>query len=250
LETIKIKQPSKYYGFDHIHFWVGNAKQAAVYYIARFGFENLAYRGLETGSKDIVTHVIRQNNIIFSFSSPYKSNNKEMNEHISTHGDGVRDVAFNVENVKAIYDFAIKQGAKSVLEPQETKSETDGSIIMACVKTYGDTVHTFIDRKNYKGCFLPGFKDISKKKEILTSITKSPEILNIDHVVGNQGWNEMIDVCQWYKEKLGFERFWTVDDKQVATEYSALRSIVMADVDRKIKMPINEPAKGKKNVSN
>jgi 4-hydroxyphenylpyruvate dioxygenase len=235
----------KFLAFDHIHFWVGNAKQAADWYIARFGFEPLAYRGLETGSKDIVTHVIKQDKIIFAFSSALKPGNKEMGAHQEAHGDGVKDVAFRVDDATAIFNAAVANGATPVQKPTEIKCEKDGSIVLASVQTYGDTIHTFVQRNNYTGIFLPGFAAVNKN-EPLTKITPPVGLSFIDHIVGNQSWNEMEPVADWYKEKLGFHRFWSVDDKQIHTDYSALKSIVMTDADENIKMPINEPAKGKK----
>ena len=236
---------TKFESFDHLHFWVGNAKQAATYYMARFGFKPLAYRGLETGSKDVVTHVIVQNTIRFAFSSPLNPGNKEMGAHQEKHGDGVKDVAFAVEDSAAAYNAAVQNGATGVQEPTTVKDE-NGHVVLSSVKTYGDTIHTFVERKNYKGVFLPGYKDITDKDEPLSNITGDVKLELIDHIVGNQDWDQMEPVSTWYEEKLGFHRFWSVDDKQIHTEYSALRSIVMASEDENIKMPINEPAKGKK----
>jgi len=140
---------TKFEAFDHIHFWVGNAKQAATFYIARYGFKPYAYKGLETGSKDIVTHVVRQNNIVFALSSALQPGNKEMGAHHEKHGDGVRDVAFAVEDAEAAYNAAVTNGAISIRAPERFKSEQDGEIVLASVQTYGDTVHTFVERRNY-----------------------------------------------------------------------------------------------------
>jgi len=232
----------KFYKFDHLTFWVGNAVQAATYYVGRFGFSWYAYRGLETGSKHAATWVVRQGDIIFAFSSPYKKN-QEMADHEGKHGDGVKDVAFTVDNATAIYEAAIANGAISVSPP----ITVDG-LTMASVKTYGDTTHTFIQRQEYKGHFLPGFIDVSATHsgEPFYKITEPVSLLKIDHVVGNQDWNGMDSVVNWYKEKLGFIQFWSVDEKQIHTEFSALRSVVVCDVDENVKMPLNEPAKGKK----
>jgi len=235
----------KFYGFDHIHFWVGNAKQAAAYYIARFGFEPYAYRGLETDNEcTVVSHAVKQDKIIFVFSSPLRPGNKEMGQHMEQHGDGVRDVAFLVSDAKAIYEAAVKNGAKSVSPPKEYTDE-GGKIVIASIQTYGDTIHTLVQRDGYKG-FLPGFQKPLMEKDPLAYITDPVGLIEVDHVVGNQDWYQMNPVVEWYKEKLGFKRFWSVDDRQIHTEYSALNSIVMTDVDEKVKMPINEPAKGKK----
>lgn len=234
---------TKFEAFDHLHFWVGNAKQAATFYIARFGFKPFAYKGLETGSRDIVTHVIKQNNIVFAFSSPLQPGNSEMGAHQEKHGDGVKDVAFAVEDAEAAYNAAVANGAKSVRPVEKVECDKDGTIVLASVQTYGDTIHTFVQRSAYKGAFLPGFIDISDRVDPLSY---DADLLYVDHIVGNQDWDGMVPACEWYEEKLGFHRFWSVDDKQIHTEYSALKSIVMADESEKIKMPINEPAKGKK----
>ncbi|KAL0488293.1 4-hydroxyphenylpyruvate dioxygenase [Acrasis kona] len=234
----------KFLGYDHLHFWVGNAKQAASFYTTRMGFKHVAYRGLETGSREVVTHVINQKGIYLAFSSTLRPNNKEMGDWLSLHGDGVKDVAFAVSDVDAIYNAAVTNGATSIKEPHEVKDET-GTVRLASVQTYGDTIHTFVDRSNYKGVFLPGFK-ASEVNDPLAKFTDEIDLEVIDHIVGNMDWNGMKNACDWYEEKLGFRRFWSVDDNQIHTEFSALSSIVMTDVDEKVKMPINEPAKGKK----
>ncbi|KAG0253488.1 hypothetical protein DFQ27_007370 [Actinomortierella ambigua] len=237
-------QIGNYEGFDYVEFWVGNAKQAAAFYTVRFGFKEVAYKGLENGSRDVCSHVIQQDRIRFVFTSPLNPNNKEFSDHIAQHGDGVRDVAFAVDNVHAIYNRAIEKGAKSVRAPFEEKDE-HGSVIMATIATYGDTVHTFIQRNGYKGRFLPGFM-APRHKDPLEETLPFIGLNYIDHCVGNQPDGEMLKACEMYEEQLGFHRFWSVDDKQIHTEYSALRSIVMADPTERVKMPINEPAAGKK----
>jgi 4-hydroxyphenylpyruvate dioxygenase len=231
--------------FDHLHFWVGNAKQAAVFYMARFGLKPIAYKGLETGSRNVCTHVVGAHNIRLAFSSPLTINDAVMGAHMQRHGDGVRDVAFTVEDATAAYNAAVQNGAASVQEPQTLKDE-HGEVIVASIQTYGDTIHTFVQRSNYKGAFLPGYADWTAKVEPMSNITTDTGLLVVDHIVGNQDWDQMQPVCDWYEEKLGFHRFWSVDDKQIHTDYSALRSIVMTDRDENIKMPVNEPAKGKK----
>lgn len=167
-----------------------------------------------------------------------------MAHHLVTHGDGVKDVAFSVDNVRAIYEAAVARGAVGITPPTESRDKF-GTVIIATLKTYGDTVHTLIENKDYTGPFLPGFI-VSEKPDPLSKITPPVGIQLIDHVVGNQDWNEMEAVANWYIEKLGFKRFWSVDDKQIHTEYSALKSIVVIDPDHKITMPINEPAKAQK----
>mmetsp|Transcript_6601 Transcript_6601/g.11472 ORF Transcript_6601/g.11472 Transcript_6601/m.11472 type:complete len:385 (+) Transcript_6601:93-1247(+) len=236
-----------YTGFDHVTFWVGNAKQAAQWYVARLGFQPFAYSGLETGSRDVATHVVKQNEIVFAFKSPLQPSgdvSDEMGKHLSLHGDAAKDVAFAVDNAKAMYEIAVKRGAKSISEPKELKDE-NGSVIVATIATYGDCTHTFVERKDFKGAFLPGFKAVTTVDPLAT-FTDPPNINFIDHVVGNQDDNQMTPVCEWYEKVLQFHRFWSVDDKMVHTEYSSLRSIVMVDYDRKVKMPINEPADGKR----
>lgn len=233
-----------YYAFDHIVFWVGNAKQAAEWYCLRLGFKEIAYRGLETGHRDVCTHVIKQNNIIFVFKSPLNPGQKDFGDHIVMHGDGVRDIAFTVDDVRGIYSKAVSRGAKSVREPWEERDE-HGVVVMATVATYGDTHHTFVERRNYKGEFLPNYSPSTRVDPLVDSLPAAG-LGRIDHVVGNQPDNEMVPIAEWYQKMLDFHRFWSVDDKQIMTEYSALRSIVVADYDEVIKMPINEPAVGRK----
>lgn len=231
--------------FDHVTFWVGNAKQAASYYITRMGFEPFAYRGLETGSRQVAAHAIKQNKIIFVFANALTPNNEEMGQHLIQHGDGVKDVAFTVEDLDAIMKTSKERGAKIVKEIWEEEDE-DGKVRMARVQTYGDTTHTFIERAGYRGLFLPGYK---KPREGLDKMSQKlpPANLNfIDHIVGNQPDLEMENVVEWYEKHLLFHRFWSVDDKDISTEYSSLRSVVVTNYEETIKMPINEPAPGKR----
>lgn len=237
----------RFVAFDHIRFYVGNAKQAASFYCTRFGFEPFCYRGLETGSRDVASHVVKQNKIIFVFESPYNpegSITEELGKHQMKHGDGVKDVAFEVEDCIKLYNESIKRGGKSVREPWEETDE-NGTVVFAQVKTYGDTIHTFVERKDYKGLFLPGFQP-TKTKDALLDKLPSIGLQFIDHVVGNQPDLEMTPVADSYEKNLMFHRFWSVDDSQIHTEYSALRSIVVTNYEETIKMPINEPANGKK----
>jgi 4-hydroxyphenylpyruvate dioxygenase len=210
--------------------------------VLRFGFEFLAYRGLETGSRDEATWVVRQNKITLAFTSPLNPKESELGKRIKVKGDAAKDVAFACKDAEAIYKKAIERGAVSILAPTEEKDE-HGSVIRATVRTYGDTVHSFVQRNDYKGAFLPGYKKL-EGKDPLSSLLPSPELQYIDHVVGNQPDSSMESVCQWYENVLGFHRFWSVDDKQIVTQYSALRSVVMTDWEEKIKMPLNEPAVG------
>ncbi|VDK46131.1 unnamed protein product [Anisakis simplex] len=237
----------KFVRFDHVRFWVGNAKQAAYWYCTNFGFEPFAYRGLETGSRLIVSHAIRQNNIIFVFESALLPDNVELGNHLVRHGDGVKDVTFQVENIEAIVERAKKKGAKVISDINEETDEY-GSIKRAVIQTYGDTVHTLLDRTNYKGLFLPGYSKHSQKTIFIDQLPK-PNLSFIDHCVGNQKDLQMEAVANWYESVFDFHRFWSVDDSMIHTEYSALRSIVVTNKEETIKMPINEPATGKRAVS-
>lgn len=233
----------KFVCFDHLKFWVGNAKQAASFYCARMGFEPVGYRGLETGSRRTAAHAVKQNKIIFVFESAYEPDDGEMANHLSRHGDGVRDIAFSVEDLDTIVKIAKERGAEVIKDIWEERDE-HGAVRFATLKTYGDTHHTLIDRTQYKGTFLPGFKDIHG--DLLTENLPQIGLNFIDHVVGNQPDKQMEPVAKWYEKCLQFHRFWSVDDSQLHTEYSALRSIVMTNWEETIKMPINEPAPGKK----
>jgi 4-hydroxyphenylpyruvate dioxygenase len=234
----------KYLGFDHATFWVSNAMQAASFYCTRLGFEPVAYSGLETGSREVVSHVIRQDKINFVFQSALNPGNDEIGDHVTKHGDGIKDIAFTVEDCRGIYQRAVSRGAKSVREPWE-ESDEHGTVVMAKVQTYGDTTHTFVERTNYKGDFLPGFSAVQHKDTLLATLPPVG-LMVMDHAVGNQPDDQMTSVADWYVNTLSFHRFWSVDDTQMHTEYSALRSIVVTDYDEVIKMPINEPAPGKR----
>ncbi|KAI9296171.1 4-hydroxyphenylpyruvate dioxygenase [Neoconidiobolus thromboides FSU 785] len=233
-----------YHGFDHILFMVGNAKQAASYYITRLGFKHIAYRGLETGHRDVVTHVVQQDKIIFAFQSALNPDNQQFTKELGQHGDNAKNVAFTVDDARSVYELAVKRGAKSIRAPWE-ETDQDGTVIMATVATYGDTEHTFVERKNYKGTFLPNYK-ATTVIDPLEQLLPACKLNYIDHCVGNQPDQGMEPACQYYEKCLGFHRFWSVDDSQIHTEYSALRSVVMADSTERVKMPINEPAEGKK----
>jgi len=241
----------KFLGFDHIVFWVGNAKQAASYYTTRFGFEYLAYQGLETGNRNVASHAVKNGRIVMVFATsygPYEHKDKEMSEHLAKHGDGVKDMALSVEDATKTYEVAVKRGAKSVSAPKKLTDEF-GSVIVATIQTYGDTVHTFVQRtvdgQEYKGAFLPGYKEHYLKDPINT-VLPATNLDVIDHIVGNQPDHEMTPTAEWYEKMLDFHRFWSIDDKMMHTEYSALNSIVMADFDENVKLPINEPAPGKR----
>ncbi|XP_008559279.1 4-hydroxyphenylpyruvate dioxygenase [Microplitis demolitor] len=233
----------KFIAFDHLKLWVGNAKQAAGFYCARFGFEPLGYRGLETGSRKLASHAVKQNKIVFVFESAYEPDDKEMSQHLARHGDGVRDIAFSVEDIDTIVRIAKQRGAKIVKDIWEEKDE-HGTVRMATVQTFGDTLHTFVDRTKYHGHFLPGYADV--QPDPITRLLPPTKLDFIDHCVGNQPDQQMEPVAKWYEQCLQFHRFWSVDDTQLHTEFSALRSIVMTNWEETVKIPINEPAPGKR----
>jgi len=233
--------------FDHVEWWVGNAKQAASFYCTRLGFQPFAYRGLETGNRDVACHVVKQKDTIFVFKSSYEPDSeitKVMGAHMVRHGDGVKDVAFTVEDLDGIMIKSKEKGVKVVRDIWEEEDE-GGKIRFATVQTYGDTTHTFVERKGYTGLFLPGYKAPLHEDVLLGSLPEGG-LYFVDHVVGNQPDLAMEDAVKWYERNLMFHRFWSVDDTQLHTDYSALRSIVMTNYEETIKMPINEPAPGKK----
>ena len=226
-------------GTDYVEFYVGNAKQSAHFYKTAFGFQSYAYKGLETGSKDTVSYVLKQDKIKLVLTTPLSSKSP-INEHIVKHGDGVKVIALWVEDAKKAYQETTSRGAKSYMEPVVEKDE-HGEVVRAGIYTYGETVHMFVERKNYKGTFLPGFR------EWKSDYNPEPVGLKyIDHMVGNVGWGQMNTWVKWYEDVMGFENFLSFDDKQIHTEYSALMSKVMSNGNGRIKFPINEPAKGKK----
>lgn len=181
---------------------------------------------------------------MFAFTSPLNPGSHEFAAELERHGDGVKDVAFHVDDAVGIYTKAVERGAKSWKAP-ETLKDDNGSVIVASVQTYGDTVHTFVQRVDYQGPFLPGFR-VHHNKEVFNNVMTPVKLEFIDHVVGNQPDLEMEAVSCWYEKMLDWHRFWSVDDTMIHTEYSSLRSIVVADFDEKVKMPINEPANGKR----
>jgi 4-hydroxyphenylpyruvate dioxygenase len=226
-------------GTDYVEFYVGNAKQSAHFYKTAFGFQSYAYKGLETGSKDTVSYVLKQDKIKLVLTTPLNSKSP-INDHIVKHGDGVKVIALWVEDAKKAYEETTSRGAKSYMEPIVEKDE-HGEVVRAGIYTYGETVHMFVERKNYNGTFLPGFR------EWKSDYNPEPVGLKyIDHMVGNVGWGQMNTWVKWYEDVMGFENFLSFDDKQIHTEYSALMSKVMSNGNGRIKFPINEPAKGKK----
>lgn len=232
----------KFEGFDHVTFACSNAKQAATYYTIRFGFEVVAYRGLETGSRDVASWVVRKNNVTVVLTSPLNPVESELSKSIAVSGDFCCDVAFEVADCEALYEKAIQRGAVSVSAPEFLKDE-NGEVIVATVKTYGNCNHTFVQRNGYTGTFMPGYKTITTVDPVNAALPDT-HLHFIDHIVGNQPDNEMTPIVEWYENVLDFHRFWSVDDSQIHTEYSSLRSIVIADYDEVVKMPINEPAPG------
>ena len=226
-------------GTDYIEFYVGNAKQAAHFYKTAFGFQSHAYRGLETGAKDSVSYVLTQDKIKLVLTTPLNSTSL-INDHIVKHGDGVKVIALWVEDARKAYEETTSRGAKSYMEPT-LMSDEHGEVVRAGIYTYGETVHLFVERKNYRGTFLPGFQ---KWESDYTP--PSAGLKYIDHMVGNVGWNQMDIWVKWYEDVMGFENFLSFDDKQIHTEYSALMSKVMSNGNGRIKFPINEPAKAAK----
>ena len=226
-------------GTDYIELYVGNAKQAAHFYKTAFGFQSFAYKGLETGSRDSVSYVLKQDKIRLVLTTPLNSRSI-INEHIVKHGDGVKVVALWVEDAKKAYEETTSRGAKSYMEPLVEQDEF-GEVVRSGIYTYGETVHLFVERKNYNGTFLPGFKKWES--------TYNPDAVGlkfIDHMVGNVGWGQMNKWVKWYEDVMGFENFLSFDDTQIHTEYSALMSKVMSNGNGRIKFPINEPAEGLK----
>lgn len=226
-------------GTDYVEFYVGNAKQAAHFYKTAFGFQSVAYAGPETGVKDKASYVIRQNKLTFVLTTPIKANN-EIADHIYKHGDGVKFLSLMVNDAKDAWEQTTQRGGKSYMEPTVLKDE-HGEVVMSGIHTYGDTVHLFIERKNYKGVFMPGFR----KWESVYNPAETG-LLYVDHCVGNVGWNQMNPWVKFYEDVMGFKNILTFDDNDISTEYSALMSKVMSNGNGFVKFPINEPAEGKK----
>src|SRR4030095_6833019 len=228
------------HGTDYVEFYVGNAKQAAHYYINAFGFQPLAYAGPETGVKDKASYVVRQNKLQFVLTGPIKPNNP-IAEHVYKHGDGVRTLGLLVDDAKKAWHETTSRGAKTYLEPTSLKDD-DGEVVLSGIHLYGDTVHVFVERKSYTGLFMPGY--------VAWSIPNfKPEevgLLYVDHCVGNVGWNQMNRWVKFYEDVMGFRNILTFDDEDISTEYSALMSKVMSNGNGFVKFPINEPAEGKK----
>ena len=227
------------HGTDYVEFYVGNAKQAAHFYKTAFGFQSLAYAGPETGVKDKVSYAIRQNKLTFVLTTPLRANNA-IADHIYKHGDGVKVLALMVDDARSAYAETTKRGGKSYMEPIVLNDES-GEVVLSGIHTYGDTVHVFVERKNYKGVFMPGFKEW--KSDYNPAETG---LLYVDHCVGNVGWNQMNPWVKFYEDVMGFRNILSFDDNDISTEYSALMSKVMSNGNGYVKFPINEPAEGKK----
>lgn len=226
-------------GTDYVELYVGNAKQAAHFYKTAFGFQSLAYAGLETGVRDRASYVLKQDKIRLVLTTPLNGDSV-LNDHLRKHGDGVKVAALWVEDARSAFEETTKRGAKPFMEPTVEKDEF-GEVVRAGIYTYGETVHMFVERKNYTGVFLPGYK------EWKSDYNPEPTGFKyIDHMVGNVGWGEMNTWVKWYEDVMGFVNFLSFDDKQINTEYSALMSKVMSNGNGRIKFPINEPAEGKK----
>ncbi len=226
-------------GTDFVEFYVGNAKQAAHFYKTAFGFQSYAYAGLETGMKDRVSYVLKQDKIRLVLTTALRSDSP-IGEHVKKHGDGVKVIALWVEDATSAWEETTKRGAVSFMEPTLEKDE-HGEVVRSGIYTYGETVHIFVERKNYNGIFLPGFTNWE------SDYNPEPVGLKfIDHMVGNVGWGEMNTWVKWYEDVMGFVNFLSFDDNQIHTEYSALMSKVMSNGNGRIKFPINEPAVGKK----
>jgi len=226
-------------GTDYVELYVGNAKQSALYYQYAFGYELIAYAGPETGVKDRASYVLKQDKIRLVLTTPLHENHP-IADHIKKHGDGVKVLALWVDDAEKSWRETTSRGAVSYQEPRNQKDEF-GEVVISSIRTYGETIHTFVERKNYKGVFLPGY--LPRKSEYKSV---SIGLKYVDHCVGNVGWGEMNKWVDFYENVMGFKLLITFDDKDISTEYTALMSKVVANGNGYIKFPINEPAKGKK----
>lgn len=226
-------------GTDYVEFYVGNAKQAAHFYRSAFGFKALAYSGPETGVKDRTSYAVRQDRLTLVLTSSLRPDT-DIAQHVAKHGDGVKMLALKVEDAASAWEETTKRGGKSFLKPT-TLTDDFGKLVMSGIYTYGETVHLFIERKDYKGPFMPGYKEWRTAYN-----PPSTGLKYVDHCVGNVGWNQMNKWVKYYEEVMGFRNILSFDDKDISTEYSALMSKVMSNGNGYVKFPINEPAKGKK----
>ncbi|MGH2466585.1 MAG: 4-hydroxyphenylpyruvate dioxygenase [Candidatus Limnocylindrales bacterium] len=228
-------------GIDYVEFWVGNARQAAAYFRALWGFTPVAYAGLETGVRDRASYVMVQNDIRLVLTAPLTPEG-EIAEHVHQHGDGVHDIAFAVDDVRSAWRETTSRGARSYLEFAEAGTAEDGSLRRSAIHTYGEVVHSFIDRSDYHGIFAPGYRRIKKPAPAAQGLS----LLEVDHCVGNVELGDMDRFVDFYRDVLGFAQLIHYDDKVIHTEYSALMSKVMTNGNGRIKFPINEPAAGRK----
>ena len=226
-------------GWDHVELWVGNAKQAAYFYEHAFGFTRIAYAGPETGVRDRASYVLGQGEIRLVVTSALREDH-DITRHHSRHGDGVKDIALAVPNASEAYRQAVQRGARGVREPTKLEDD-DGAVEVAAIATYGDTIHTFVDRSQYEGAFLPGFVSVSSNGH-----AEGVGLVSIDHIVGNVELGRMDQWVEFYERVFGMTNILHFGDEQIHTEYSALMSKVMSDGEGKIKFPINEPAEGKR----
>jgi 4-hydroxyphenylpyruvate dioxygenase len=226
-------------GTDYIEFYVGNAKQAAHFYQGAFGFQFIAYRGPETGVRDRVSYLLAQNKIRLVLTSPLGSTG-DIADHVRKHGDGVRDLALWVDDARDAYEKAVERGAESAYEPRAIRDD-DGEVVLAGIKIYGDTIHSLVERRNYRGAFLPGFQKREPRYQ-----AQPTGLLHVDHCVGNVELGKMNVWVEFYERVMGFKNLISFDDADISTEYSSLMSKVMSNGNERIKFPINEPAAGKK----
>ncbi len=228
------------HGTDYVEFYVGNAKQAAHFYMSAFGFQALAYAGPETGMMDKASYVVRQNKLTIVLTTPIRANNP-IADHIYKHGDGVKHLALIVDDATDAWEQTTNRGAENYLKPQ-TMTDPNGEIVMSGISLYGETAHLFIERKNYKGVFMPGYRAWSNPH----FQPADTGLLYVDHCVGNVGWNQMNKWVKFYEDVMGFRNILSFDDEDISTEYSALMSKVMSNGNGFVKFPINEPAEGKR----
>lgn len=227
-------------GTDYVEFLVGNARQSAYFYRAAMGFSLVAYRGPETGVRDRASYVLQQGKVRFVLTTPLRPDHAAA-AHIAKHGDGVKDIALWVDDAEKAWRETTTRGASSISDPQTIKDEY-GEVRLASIATYGDTIHTFVERRNYNGMFLPGFVPVPQPDPIARPVG----LLHVDHMVGNVGWGQMDAWVSFYENVMGFRMFKSFDDKDISTEYSALMSKVMANGNDRVKFPINEPAEGRR----
>lgn len=241
-----------YIGFDYIGWYVGNARQSVSYFVNHFDFEVLAHRGPETGSYLTTSYMVGNGAVRFMFTAPLTSPDNtwdtratagdrtlcaEIHSHLTKHGDGVKDIAFQVDDVRGVWEHAVQNGAESVLVPRVLRSEDEkvGEVLYAAIRTFGDTIHTLINRSACTGTFLPGFKAVPGGTNSFRERSPRIDIVEIDHCVGNQPWDGLDDAVGYYEKALNFHHYWSVDDRDMCSEYSAVRSVVIASPNEVIK---------------